>query len=101
MSLIQSIKNLVVAEIKPQLDYIQLFFTDGTILNVYNNHKFNKRDVSALKMIFVKSVEELKDKLIVEFDDHLTLSIGLEGDDYNGPEALALFRPGKPPVILN
>lgn len=101
MTLLQTIKNRRVREIKSQFDYIQLFFSDGMILNVYNNHKFSKGDASVLNKAFVTSVEELQDKVIIEFDNHITLSIGLEDDDYNGPEALALFRPGEPSVICN
>ena len=80
-------------------DYLQIIFSNGSIMNVYNKYSYDG------------NVSDLVSKTLVSFSEHSDsvelrfvgsrFEIGLRDADYSGPEAIALRRPGKEPVIWN
>jgi len=82
-------------------DYIQVVFSDGTTLSIFNNYSYESGSVRAVEGKKVKSVEEVNNKVIITFEDDDCLSIGMGDDDYNGPEAMVLRQKSEPLVVWN
>ncbi|MBC9882059.1 hypothetical protein G8O24_32525 [Bradyrhizobium sp. INPA01-394B] len=72
-------------------DYVQICFTDGGVLNVFNRVIKPQLDEISLKQFVQKVVTaELKDcrAFTLEFDGGHVFQIGMNDSDYRGPEAL-------------
>ena len=91
--------GFTVTKVESIHDYLQITFSDGSIMNVYNKYSYDG------------NVSDLENKTLISFSEHSDgvelrflgsqFEIGLRDDDYSGPEAIALRRPGKEPVIWN
>lgn len=101
MDSLQILTGLSISKIKKVHDYIQVIFYGGTTLNIFNNHDYDRGSALAVRDKKVKSVERTGSTIVITLDDGSCLSIGMDNDDYNGPEAIELSREGKPPVVWN
>jgi hypothetical protein len=80
-------------------DYIQLFFAEGTVLNIFNlysivdasNQKLTGYEIAEVK----QSTESIKIFLLPEG----TIQVGLRDSDYRGPEAMEYVRGDGPSVV--
>ena len=99
MAALQTLIGLIVSKIEEIHDYVQIVFSDGTTLNIFNNYYYDSSSVHSIEGKKVKSVEEVGNKITVTFEDSESLSIGMADDDYNGPEAMVLRRKGESPVV--
>ena len=82
-------------------DYLQLVFLDGSILSVYNNYQFSEPLDCASAYDEIVDVIESTLQIQIYFKLRGVLSIGLEDDDFNGPEAIVFFKKGNPPIVWN
>ena len=85
-------------------DYVQLYFTDGAVLNIYNPFSLeasNPVDLADLAGSSVRMVSETPEKAVIEFDNGVQILIDLRDEAYIGPEAMQLNVPGKPGVVWN
>jgi hypothetical protein len=98
---LQILIGLIIKQIKTVHDYIQVMFSDGTILSVYNKYHYDGGSVLDVGGMKVESVEEAESEIVITLDDGGVLSIGMTDDDYNGPKAMVLSREGESPVIWN
>ena len=101
MITLQILIGLFIKKVESIHDYVQIQFSDGTILNVYNHHQYNAGPPKAIKGKKVVSVEEGESKITISFEGGGAFSIGMSDDDYRGPEAMVLCVDGKPPVVWN
>jgi len=101
MAALQALVGLMVSKIEKIHDYIQVVLSDGTTLNIFNNIYYDGGSVHTIEGKKIGCAEEVGNKVTITFEDGDNLSIGMDDDDYNGPEALILKRGGKPPVVWN
>ncbi len=91
--------GLIIRKVEEVHDYIQLIFSDGTTLSIFNNYYYDGGSVLALEGKKVKSVEDMDSKVVITFEDGGCMSICMTDDDYNGPEAMVLRREGESPIV--
>ena len=101
MTALQMLISLLVQKIEVVHDYVQILFSDGTKLTVFNNYIYDGDTIQGIVGTKVVSVEESDVSIVITFDDLLSLSISLSPDDFNGPEAMVLRREGEPTVVWN
>lgn len=101
MSRLQSIIGLTVKMAAPVHDYLQILFSDGSMLNIYNNYKCAGCSVTSIEGGEVISVVEKEREIQLAFKGNGSLSIGMSDCDFNGPEAIVFLRKGEPPIIWN
>lgn len=90
-------------------DYVQLEFHDNVVLNLNNDLEFDGRCVRAndgtevLRILCgatVREVVQTSESFSLTFSgDHL-LTMSLKPDAWRSPEALAMYVPGEPPVVM-
>ena len=78
-----------------------MIFSDGTTLNIFNNHHYDGGSAIFVKSKKEKSVEEGASQVVITLDDDSRISIGMSDGDYNGPEAFVLICEGESPVVWN
>ena len=71
-------------------DYIQLKLSNGYVLSIYNNYFISLDSLSSFIGVAVKEIDLFEDRVVIIFGNDALLNIGLNDDDYNGPEALML-----------
>ncbi len=102
----------VVRTVRPVHDYFQVEFLDGSILSLFNSIKLDGRPfdlvdpknmASALRLVglTVEQVIYENDRFVLRFGSSNELSMSLADEDWNGPEALTLLRPGAPTIVIN
>ena len=101
MATLQILIGLIIGKIEEVHDYVQVVFSDGTALSIFNNYVYDGGSVLSIEGKTVRSVEESDSAVIISFEGGESLAIGLNDDDYNGPEAMVLRKEGKPPVVWN
>lgn len=101
MATLQVLIGLIISKIEEVHDYIQIVFSDGMTLSIFNNYVYDDGSVLGIEGKEVKSVEESGDGILIILDDGRSISIGLKDDDYNGPEAMVLRQEGKSLVVWN
>jgi hypothetical protein len=81
-------------------DYFQIFFENGSILNIYNPFLFQPTvkfsELIGRKIIEVKISQS---HFLFSISGDITLSIDRNFEGYINPEILELSRPGKPLVV--
>jgi hypothetical protein len=92
MSILQNIINSNVESISFYEENINLEFSNGATVNVFNNSSITPVNTE-LTGLTVTSVTESQDKIILEFDRCAYLTINLESQAYTGPEALVYTAP--------
>jgi len=99
MSALYILIGLIIFEIELVHDYIQIIFSDSTILSIYNNYVYDGESILGIQGDRVKTVEESESAVVIHLESGETLCISLVNDDYNGPEAIVLKQEGKSPVV--
>ena len=99
MSALKILNNATIKRFEKIEDYYHILFSDGNILNIFNNISYSSDFEFEGKK--VESVSELKEKIIILIDGGSALIIGMTDNDYNGPEALALKCKNKPDIVWN
>jgi len=99
MAALQILIGLIISKIEEVHDYIQVVFSDGTTLSIFNTYVYDGELVTGIEGRKVKSVEESADRVLIIFDNGKAISVGLKDGDYNGPEAMVLKQEGKSPVV--
>lgn len=85
-------------------DYLQLWFDDGAVLNVYNEHEItgpagkvhHSDDLLNASLV---QVNENGPQIRLTFSNRLDLSIDMSEEGYLGPEAIELNREDAPTVV--
>ncbi len=99
MAALQILIGLIISKIEEVHDYIQLVFSDGTTLSIFNNYYCDGSSVLSIEGKKIKSVEEKDRKVVITFEDGGCISVGMTDDDYNGPEAMVLRREEESPIV--
>jgi hypothetical protein len=97
MSALSLLVDCTVARVELVHDYLQFTFSDGSTLNIYNKYRYFG-DVADIENKTLVSVDETQERVLLHFSGS-QLEIGLRNEDYSGPEALALQRPGHALVV--
>jgi hypothetical protein len=92
--------GLTVVEIDEVHDYIQLVFSDGARLSVFNNYVSNG-SLNLSQGRKIKFINKSQDEIVISFDGNGYLAIGMRAHDYNGPEAMTLHSPDNSVVVWN
>lgn len=87
MSFLQELINSKVVSSTTNDEDALIEFSNGSRLNVFNRYSITPVS-SELIGSMLTSVVEHQNEIILMFDNFIALEIGLEDDDYNGPEAL-------------
>jgi len=93
--------GLLVQKIEVVHDYVQILFSDGTMLTIFNNYNYDGTSIQVINGTKVISLEESDERVVITFDDLLSLSVSLSPGYYNGPEAMVLRRKGEAIVVWN
>lgn len=101
MAALQILIGLIISKVEEVHDYIQIVFSDGMMLSIFNNCVYDGGSVLGIEGKEVKSVEESSDGILIVFSNGSSISVGLNDHDYNGPEAMVLKQEGKSPVVWN
>ena len=80
-------------------DYIQLLFSDGSILNIFNAYSITDASESTLIGYEINAVKQEKEALSLFLSPRGVIRIGMEDLDYRGPEALEYIEQSSPRVI--
>lgn len=99
MTSLQILTGLIIGKIEKVHDYIQFVFSDGTTLIIFNDYVYAGDCVLSIEGNTVGSVEESASSVIIHFEGGKYLKVGLNDDDYNGPEAMVLRQVGISPVV--
>ncbi len=88
MSVLNKIIGLNVSEVEKTYDYIQLHFPDNAKLSIFNNYICDVplEQITNKKVMNIKNSE---DEITIGFEDEIFLSIRLDDQSYNGPEAMS------------
>lgn len=101
MTFLKVLIGLTVNEIIEIHDYVQLFFPDNIVLNIFSNYVCEGCSLLDLRGRRVVSVKDLEDIAVIFFDDETSISINVKNGDYEGPEAMVLYINEEPPVVWN
>ncbi|MEL4238235.1 hypothetical protein [Shewanella xiamenensis] len=101
MNFLQILAGLIISRIEEIHDYIQIVFSDGTTLSIFNNYVYDGGSKLDIEGMQVKSIEESNDSALIVFASGRSITVGLTDDDYNGPEAMVLSQNGKSPIVWN
>lgn len=101
MAALQILIGLITGKIEKVHDYVQVEFSDGTILSIFNNYAYEGDSLLSIEGNIVIAVEESDKSVVIIFEGGKSLTVGLNDEDYNGPEAMVLRQEGKFPVIWN
>ena|SRR6185436_10968273 len=109
LNLLNELRNRTVREARIVDDYIQVEFLDGTVLNLNNDIELDDRpvpytDEAQLSLRYLSGCTVLEisltsEHLELKLTDHVLIMI-LKPEAWRSPEALALFLPGEPPIVL-
>lgn len=102
-SRLDKLVSLSVTEVIQVHDYVQLLFSDGTVLNIYNDYRCEPsgQDCLAIKGQIILSVQETATSAEITAINEARVIVDLSDEAYSGPEAMQLCVPGKPIVIWN
>jgi len=96
MKLLDILIGAKVKKTEEVYDYVQLYFDDESILNIYNrftiNDKKNQKISTVLDLIVIQIIET-EDIVTLNFSSNRKIAISLKDEDYSGPEALELIDP--------
>lgn len=101
MAALQVLIGLIIRKVEKVNDYIQIVFSDGTTLSIFNNYVYDGDSVLSIEDNTVRFVEESDSSVVITFEGGKSLTIGLNDDEYNGAEAMMLRQEGKSPIVWN
>lgn len=87
---IMGLNDVKIDSIEKVFDYFQIFFSDGTILNVYNPCSFVPEELSVFNKLKVIEVDLSNEKLVVKCSADIFFTVDLKSESFSGPEALEL-----------
>jgi len=90
MDITKDLIGLIVQSIEEVHDYLQVIFSDGTILNIYNTFRYDGDSVFELEGKGLEQVLVTDEEVVFLFRANERLVVGLKDEDYNGPEAMQL-----------
>jgi hypothetical protein len=71
-------------------------------LRIFNNYTLiGAADAGGLAGSLLVDTSETEEHVVFSFEGGKKLSVSLEPESYNGPEAMVLNREGKPIVVWN
>lgn len=96
MSKLSEIKMKMIKDVLSKEDELILAFEKCSI-NIYNTYKLaGIDDIATLKGVQVQDVIENDEEITIKFNGNSKLTISLDNDSWNGPEALVLnFEDGE------
>jgi len=80
-------------------DYLQLFFVDGTILNILNFYSIDGALDPRLAGYELAVVQQNEKEVTLSLLPEGTIRVGLKNSDYRGPEAMEYIRKDGPCIV--
>lgn len=99
MTALDILIGLFVQRIEKVHDYVQVIFSDGTVLNIFNSYSYDGVSLLDISDVKVIKADELEEEININLENSGVLSINLKEGAYNGPEAMVLIRESKPTVV--
>ena len=99
MSTLDILNELHIAEVEVLHDYLQIVFSKGVQLSVFNSYHYDGDSIVLVTAKQVQSVNEGESSIRIMLEDGSCLRIGMNDNDYNGPEAIVLKREGEPTMV--
>lgn len=101
MSALKCLLNQTIQKAEKMHDYVQLFFDNSAILNIYCRLSINGVDENIANIAGLKVIETLEkpNEVSLMLTDKQQIDIRYNDDDYSGPEALELINPSGNIVI--
>ena len=96
------IAGLTITQAQRIHDYVQLGFDNGWGLNIYNRIVSPEISESFLRRLAdcIVEAEDVRDgRYVLRLDGGMSIAVGIEDDDYNGPEAMELIKPSGVRVV--
>jgi len=85
---LQELVNKHIKRAQKVHDYFQLYFVDGTILNIFNSYSIidgSDMDLSGYEIVAVNSDVNTVNLVL---SPQGTIQVGMKDSDYRGPEAM-------------
>ncbi|WP_024619651.1 hypothetical protein [Pseudomonas kilonensis] len=99
MSILECLCESDVLRTVCESEYLQIYFSRGEILNIYNSYSLAGASLGSLVGNKLRSVTEDSEVIELKFDDLAALTIDMKPEAFNGPEAMQLLRNGEATVI--
>jgi len=74
-------------------DYIQIYFDDNSILNIYNSYSINGIGLRKLRNFTISEATAQPDNILLTLSPRGSIKIGMKDSDYRGPEAMGYIGP--------
>lgn len=100
MELLNSLIGLSVCRVVNVYDYIQIIFSGGEVLSIFNSYNYSGSSISRIERKIIINIEKKNNKIIIKFNNKECLIIGIADDDYRGPEAFTLKKGNDPPLVF-
>ena len=100
MTALDNIKSCTVQTAENIHDYLQLTFSNKSILNVFNSYHYDGGEISTLLGRSVTAVDVRPELIRIEFSMGVALSIGMRDGDFRGPEAIKLKTGPTATIVL-
>lgn len=101
MGALSELTGLSISSVENVHDYMQVKFFNGAVLTIYNNCRFEGGAFCKAVGSTVKSATDSGDEVVIMLEGGGSIHIGLQEDDYVGPEAMVLSQEGAPDVVWN
>ena len=79
-------------------DYLQLFFVDSSILNIFNSYRLDS-ELEKIKSSRLVGLQILENNIDIKLSCGAIISIDMSEDGYNGPEAMEYCANGQVVII--
>ncbi|WP_428526838.1 hypothetical protein [Roseibium sp.] len=100
-SILKSIIGETVADTLSVHDYLQLYLSDRTIINTHNVYEISAGCVKNFEGLAISRIDTNDPKAFVFiFSDARRLTVRLDDEAFNGPEAMTLHGEGFPIVVV-
>lgn len=94
--------NAVVLDTQVQVGCLHLFFSDRSVLNIYNDFSLlNGHSLEQIKGQRILNIVEDKSEIVIYFSNDFSLRIDLNDNAYHGPEALQFDMANGDTIIWN
>jgi hypothetical protein len=100
MNIKEHINGLTIDHLLEIHDYIQIYFTNGDIMNLNNRYVCQPSDLSAFQGEVVIQISDTDQELVVKTGSGYSITMSMLAADVLGPEATEYYRYGSDGQII-
>ncbi|MBO6513230.1 MAG: hypothetical protein JJ974_04620 [Phycisphaerales bacterium] len=100
MSIEAHIIGLTIDHVLEIHDYIQIYFTNGDIMNLNNRYECQPADLESFKNEVIDRMIDDDSELVLITKSGFAIRMGMLYKDVNGPEAAEFYRDGSDGEII-